>query len=600
MSKLTLKITLVVVALIVIIDVFQIGAASLFHGNSPRFILVTLADSVISMVVMLIILRIFIISKLKKLSENVNKVRDPLSPEERLDDKGNDEFAKTASNFNQLLDDSEKFKLAIENSSDHVVMVDSDQKIVYANKAAEKLTGYTKEEMIGNTPRLWQSEETAKLITQTIINKKIPFESELQIKNKSGEMCPVEAKMFPVVDKNGQIKLLIGILHDVSPEKKLKEGLMMENQQIAQKVQEQTSIIEEKESELLGLINSISLGFVMFDMNGKLLFANPAVERITGLRISDGTIDSVGELFGKTFEVKERFQKCLLERRVVDIKEVTLNNRFMHVSFNPIFSSRELMALIGVAILIEDNTQAKNAERSKDEFFSIASHELRTPLTAIRGNTALLKTYRDKLGQKEVEAMIEDINSASVRLIGIVNDFLDTSRLETGKMTYKRETLNLVELAEETIKEYQTTGSLKMLYLTFVPPAAPLENVIGDSDRVKQVLVNLVGNAVKYTDKGGVIITMERDNGFIKVLITDTGKGITNEIQSGLFNKFHQEPSGQVYTKDVVNGSGLGLYISKMMVEGMGGKIALEKSAPGVGSTFSFELPIVKGDAISA
>jgi signal transduction histidine kinase len=125
-----------------------------------------------------------------------------------------------------------------------------------------------------------------------------------------------------------------------------------------------------------------------------------------------------------------------------------------------------------------------------------------------------------------------------------------------------------------------------------------LENVVGDRDRVKQVLVNLVGNAVKYTQKGGVVVSLEKDNGFTKVLVTDTGIGIPHELQDGLFNKFQQGPNGQTYTRDVIHGSGLGLYISKMMVEGMGGKIALEKSAPGVGSTFSFELPIVKEGAI--
>jgi PAS domain S-box-containing protein len=544
--------------------------------------------------VVLVTFRIFVFSRLTKLKKSIGEVKDFNNPVARLTMEGDDEFAVLAASFNNLLDDLEKYKLAIDNSSDHIVITDPDLKIIYANKGAEKLTGYTREEMIGNTPKLWQQEGNLAKIVDTVINKGLPFEAEIENRNKSGEFYPVEAKIVPVLDKNGKTKLIVSVQHDISSARRLKENLIMENQQATQKVQEQTTIIEEKEAQLLGLINSISLGFIMFDMNGKLLFTNPAIERIIGLKINDGSIDSVEELLGKTFALKEKFQTCLLDRRAINVREIAFNNRYLRMSVNPIFSSRELMTLIGVAVLIEDNTEAKNAERSKDEFFSIASHELRTPLTAIRGNTALLKTYRERLDQKEVEAMIEDINSASVRLIGIVNDFLDTSRLETGKMVYKKESINLVELAEEAIKEYQTTGSLKMLYLTFVPPANPIENVIGDKERVKQVFVNLVGNAVKYTDKGGVIISVEKDNGFMKVLITDTGKGIPYDTQAGLFNKFQQQPGGEVYTRDVIHGSGLGLYISKMMVEGMGGKIALEKSAPGVGSTFSFELPIAK------
>jgi PAS domain S-box-containing protein len=336
----------------------------------------------------------------------------------------------------------------------------------------------------------------------------------------------------------------------------------------------------------------------MLDNDGKVLFTNPAVERITGLSVDGKDVEAVNELFGKEFAVKEKFEKCLLEKQQITGKNTILKNKYLRLMVSPIFSSKELMSLIGIAVLIEDNTEIKMAERSKDEFFSIASHELRTPLTAIRGNTSLLRTYKDRLSPQDTAAMIDDINSASVRLIGIVNDFLDTSRLESGKMTFKKDPLDIAALSEEAIKEYQTTGSLKMLYLTFVPPASPLEAVVGDRDKVKQILVNLVGNAVKYTDRGGVIITLERDNGFIKVLITDTGKGIPEEQQSGLFNKFYEVPGKESYTRNVIEGTGLGLYISKMMVEGMGGKIALEKSSVGVGSTFSFELPIVK-EAVS-
>ena len=594
MSKLITKVILVVLIYVVFVVIFQITVFHIFNRNGIAFSIATIIDSIALLLITFIIMRVFILSRLEKLSKNVDKVKDPSNPEDRLEIQGNDEFASLEKNFNSLLDDLEKFKLAIENSSDHIVMTDPDLKIIYANKGAEKLTGYTREEMLGKTPYLWQQPANMEKSLDMVRNKKIPYEGEIENKNKSGQLYPVEAKIFPILGKDGQVRFFVSVQHDNSSTRKLKENLMMENQQIAQKIQEQTTVIGEKEAELLGLINSISLGFIMFDMNGKVLFTNPAIERITGLRIDGGTIDSVEGLLGKAFAVKEKFQKCLMERSAISDKNIAFNNRFLRMSVNPIFSSKELMSLIGVAVLIEDNTQAKNAERSRDEFFSIASHELRTPLTAIRGNTALLQTYGDKLNPEEVKAMIEDINSASVRLIGIVNDFLDTSRLETGKMTYKKESLDLVELAQEAIKEYQTTGSLKMLYLTFIPPASQVEHVIGDKNRVKQVLVNLVGNSVKYTDKGGVIVSVERDNGFIKVLVTDTGKGIPHDIQAGLFNKFQEGPSGETYTRDVIHGSGLGLYISKMMVEGMGGKIALEKSAPGTGSTFSFELPIGK------
>jgi PAS domain S-box-containing protein len=548
--------------------------------------------SMMGMFFALLAINKLVIARITKLSRNVDKVKDPANRELRLDIKGSDEFAKLADNFNNLLDDLEKYKLAIDNSLDIIVMTDANLKIVYINKIGLQRLGYTLEEVMGKTPGLWHEEADFANAKSVIVDQKKIFKTEVFIKRKNGEMFPVEVNVTPILNEKNEAKFYIGVEHDISSDKQLKENLIMENQQIAQKIQQQTTVIEEKEAELLGLINSISLGFIMFDAAGKILFTNPAVERITGLRLDGQNIDFVDNRIEEKFKLKEKFQKCLLEKQVIKDHGIEFNNRYLHLSVNPIFSSKELMTLIGVAVLIEDSTEAKLAERSKDEFFSIASHELRTPLTAIRGNTALLKSYREKLDTKEVEAMIDDINDASVRLIGIVNDFLDTSSLETGKMIYKKESLDLVDLAQKAIKEYQTTGSLKMLYLSFVPPATPIENVIGDKERVKQVLVNLVGNAVKYTDKGGVVVSVERDNGFIKVLVTDTGKGILQENQQGLFNKFHQGAKGEIYTRDVIHGSGLGLYISKMLVEGMGGKIALEKSAVGTGSTFSFELPM--------
>jgi PAS domain S-box-containing protein len=592
------KLILSILVYAILVLILQISTFYIFNKQGIIFSLISIANLFVSLFVTLLVANTFIMSKLAKLAVDTEAIKNPTNSKERLEVAGDDEFADLAQNFNSLLDDSEKFKLAIENSLDFVIMTDPSLKIIYVNKAALDQLGYAQSEIIGQTPAIWRVGDDLDKVKEVIINQKKTFEGEILNKRKNGETYSVEVKISPILDNNNQVKYYVAIEHDVSSAKQLKENLMNENQQISQKIQEQTTIIEEKEAQLLGLVNSISLGFIMFDMNEKLLFVNPAMERITGMKFNDGSIDSVDSLLGKTFGIKEKYQQCLVERRTVSDREIAFNNKFLRLSVAPIYSSKELMTLIGAVILVEDNTQAQNAQRSRDEFFSIASHELRTPLTAIRGNTALLQTYRNRLDQKEVDAMIEDINSASVRLIGIVNDFLDTSRLETGKMTYKKEQLSLAELAQEAIKEYQTTGSLKMLYLTFVPPASPLENVIGDRDRVKQVLINLVGNAVKYTDKGGVIVVLERDNGFIKVLVTDTGTGIPLDVQSGLFNKFQQGPAGETYTRDVIHGSGLGLYISKMMIEGMGGKIALEKSVSGVGSTFSFELPIVK-EAIS-
>jgi CheY-like chemotaxis protein len=250
---------------------------------------------------------------------------------------------------------------------------------------------------------------------------------------------------------------------------------------------------------------------------------------------------------------------------------------------------------IGTVILLADITDAKVAERSKDEFFSIASHELRTPLTAIKGNASMiLDYYKDKLKDPSLREMVEDVHTSSVRLIEIVNDFLDTSRLEQGKIQFKFQSFALDKVIEQVSYEMGAVLKQKDLKLTVDKASLNLGElplIFADPDRTKQVIYNLVGNAAKFTEKGGITIRAHKEGPNMRVLVTDTGRGIPLEGQRLLFRKFQQAGSS-LLTRDTTRGTGLGLYISKLLVEGMGGKIGLEDSEPGRGTTFFFTLPL--------
>jgi signal transduction histidine kinase len=187
--------------------------------------------------------------------------------------------------------------------------------------------------------------------------------------------------------------------------------------------------------------------------------------------------------------------------------------------------------------------------------------------------------------------MIGDIHKSSMRLISIVNDFLDTSRLELGKMEFKKEKVSMEGLIDEILKEFTTTGSMKKLYLEAEKSKTKIPSVLADRDRTRQILINLIGNAIKFTEKGGIKIKIEPEKTSVKVLVADTGKGISPESQNLLFRKF-QQATESIFTRDAINGTGLGLYISRMMAEGMGGEVRLESSAVGKGSVFSLTLPV--------
>ena len=346
---------------------FSVTEATIIHlfGNSQTLLLGVLGTvCLLALAFTLILIHTFITQRLMHLSSNLDEVKDPKNPAARLEIEGNDEFSEVAKKVNLILDESEKFKLAIENSLDLVVMTDADLKIIYMNKYGLQQIGYAMEELVGQTPLLWHEEADFAKAKQTVVDEKKMYKGELTNKRKNGEAYPAEINVTPILDKDNQVKFYVRVEHDISANKQLKESLIMENQQIAQQIQEQTRAIEDEKAKLLSLINSISLGFLMFDPNGRVMFTNPAVERITNLKLDSSDVDAVDAALGKEFAIKEKFQTCLQEKQQVVVREVLFNKKYLRLIVTPIFSSKELMALIGVAILFEDNTEAKMAERS--------------------------------------------------------------------------------------------------------------------------------------------------------------------------------------------------------------------------------------------
>ncbi len=362
----------------------------------------------------------------------------------------------------------------------------------------------------------------------------------------------------------------------------------------------QKSILQIKRegAKLQTSIGSLPLGFIMTDTNYNILLANASAKKVLCSQENDHTctFEELCKVLGPSINIKAYVQKSITERKTFLIKEATFGSKFLKIFITAII---EEQLVIGSVILIEDITEEKVLERSKNEFFSIASHELRTPLTAIKGNTSLIKEYYlEGMKDKELKDMIEDIHQSSVRLIEIVNDFLDMSRLETGKIEFKKIAFDVSELVKNVIEELKINASQKSINLEYLAKDTKILDVFADLDKTKQVLINLIGNAIKFTEKGGVSISIEQipqktnsGIGFLKILIADTGRGISQENQNLLFRKF-QQAGDSLLTRDTTKGTGLGLYISKLIIEGMGGTIGLESTVEGKGTVFGFTLPI--------
>ena len=272
------------------------------------------------------------------------------------------------------------------------------------------------------------------------------------------------------------------------------------------------------------------------------------------------------------------------------------------VRSNLIWSYAWLAVTVSIVILIlASNTRLfqyailfkklKEVDKMKDDFISMASHELRAPITAIRGYLSLfLEDAFGPIGEKPKQVM-KTTMSIATHLGTLVEDLLDVSRIEQGRMKLDFEEIRLEEPIAEIVDQLHFEAEKKGLAFTYKRPDQPLPLVRIDRSRLRQVLINICSNAIKYTEKGSVTITTIIDDaGMLEVKVTDTGLGMNPEQREKLFTKFYRIKTDQ--TRDIP-GTGLGLWITKRIVELMGGKIFVD-SIEKVGTQVSVLLPVVK------
>ena len=236
---------------------------------------------------------------------------------------------------------------------------------------------------------------------------------------------------------------------------------------------------------------------------------------------------------------------------------------------------------------------AREVDKMKDEFISIASHELRTPMTVIKSYLWMALSGQSGLLRPKLKAYIKRSYDSTNRLIKLVNDMLNISRIESSRMSMELEKVSMATLTQGVVEEFNSR-STKTNTKIVININDPLPEVIADPDKIKEVFFNLIGNSLKYTPKEGVvIIDFEIDPNFLTTHITDNGSGMSQEMISNLFQKFGLI-SGSFQTNSSTNakGTGLGLYICKQIITLHHGEIWGSSPGLGKGATFSFTLPI--------
>lgn len=377
-------------------------------------------------------------------------------------------------------------------------------------------------------------------------------------------------------------------------------------QRMAETVTERETTLEARSEALAttgrrleSVLNATNDGIALLSREGRFLLVNPRFAGLFGMEpedLLDQSFARMGPRLLSLFKAGDQEPARLRLRAVLRDTEHVAEETFSLARPFPrvlrFFSApvRTEGTLIGRIVVLRDVTRETEADRLKSEFASTVSHELRTPLTAIHGNVALLLSEKPGTLTEDQREFLTLTQISVQRLTELITEMLDLSKLESAGLQMAREPVECGPLAQELVRTMAEQARARSITLSLMAPEG-LPTVLGDRDRIAQVLMNLISNALKYTPtEGKVIVRLSAEQAQLVVRVSDTGIGLTSEDRTQLFAKFFRADNS---TTRRVGGTGLGLVISKAIVEKLGGTIWVE-STPGIGSTFAFTLPLFR------
>ena len=399
-----------------------------------------------------------------------------------------------------------------------------------------------------------------------------PYKDEYRVTRTDSTIVWVSARGYAVREAEGKVARVIGVAQDVS------------------EIRQAERALRASEQELRLITDSVPAFIGYADANENLLFCNLALATFVGKRPKDLIGRPLRQLYGEeVYRVLQPYAQRALAGEKVQFqrRQATRDGALIDLDVTYIPRRGALGAVEGFYSLITDITELKRLDRMKSEFVSTVSHELRTPLTSIRGSLGILAGGVAGPLSDKVRGFIDIAKDNCERLIRLINDILDMEKIESGKMTFQLQVFDLMELIGQTVKANEGFAAQHGVRLQLVSPR-PGTKVQADSDRLAQVLTNLISNACKFSPaQASVDIAVSGHDERIRVDVIDHGPGISETFRKRIFQKFSQEDSSDMRQK---GGTGLGLSISKAIIEGLGGEIGFDTEA-GKGSTFYFYLP---------
>lgn len=494
----------------------------------------------------------------------------------------------------------EKLSFIVQETLNIVIITDSIGKIDWVNRAFEQISGYTLSEVKGKEPGSFlqgedTSQETVAYMRQQIRASK-PFTCEVYNYNKSGEGYWVRIKGQSIFDKNGKVINYFAIQEDITRYKSIQQD------------------IQKSEKKYKSLVDNSLAVIITHNLDGKILTSNPMAEKIYGYSQSEQINHSMADFISEDDKLlfKEYYLKKIKKNKISTgiLKVITKKGKTVYMLYNNflleeagqepfvISSSVDITKRVLTEKKLKRSKKATEAlAQSKHNFLANMSHEIRTPMNAIIGMSRQLQ--KSSLNDEQL-SYLDIIETASENLLFIINDILDLSKLEVNKMFLEKIAFKLEVVIESALKVMAYKAEEKGIQLTNSYFDAKLSPVlIGDPHRINQILLNVLSNAIKFTELGGVDICCNvlKDIGtsqYLEIKITDTGIGMDPIFLKKIFKKFTQEYEAKASN---FGGTGLGMAITKSLVDKMGGEISVE-SKINVGTTIRITFTLDKADEL--
>ncbi len=347
-----------------------------------------------------------------------------------------------------------------------------------------------------------------------------------------------------------------------------------------------TGVASKEHRKFQSMVDSMRDGVFMVDANFRFLIANPALKEILGLHISETVnIVRVSTFFASELSVEDVISEVFALGSLKTVDDITIGDKHYRLTAIPVKSSG---AVENVVCILQDETSEKELDRMKRDFSAMIIHELRSPLSVIRGTSDFLLKESAHIDASQQEAFLNQIKTSSDRLLKLVNDLLDSAKIESGNIELHKSEVSLNDIVTDAVSYY--TQSAEQRHLTLLTKLDPdLPSLSADKDKLWQVVGNLISNALKYTDAGGSIeLRTDHDADNVRLTVADTGKGVDDAYKKVIFEKYKQADLSQTSGE---KSTGLGLAICKGIVEAHGGRIWVEDNSPH-GALFIVELPL--------